>query len=207
MAKPVLYYCPRTRADTAMWMNAELGEICDIKIVNLKTGAHKEPAYLAVNPMGKVPALTHDGAVVTEAAAICAHLADVAADKGFAPKPGDPQRGAYYRWLFFSPSVIEPMMLDKLGQVKRENTGAAGHGNPEDVLATINGALSKTPYLLGDKATAADIVLGSTLHFATMFGAIEKKGVIAEYVDRMIARPAFARMQEISAKYAAEIGF
>lgn len=207
MSKPVLYYCPRTRADTTMWMNVELGEVCDIEVVNLKAGSHKAPDFVAINPMGKMPALAHDGVIVTEAAAICAYLADVFADKGFAPSIGDRQRGAYYRWLFFAPSVVEPMMLDKLGQIKRENPTAAGHGTEADVLATLNAALSKAPYLLGDKATAADIVMGSTLNFATMFGAIEKKGAIAEYVDRVTARPAYARMQEISAKYAAELGF
>lgn len=207
MAKPVLYYCPRTRAETAMWMSEELGGVCDIKIVNLKTGDHKKPEFLKINPMGKVPALTHDGVTVTESAAICAYLADAFADKGFAPTLNDPKRGAYFRWMFYAPSCIEPMMLDKLGGVKRENPMAAGYGTEADVLKSIDVALSAGPYILGDKVSAADIVMGSLLNFATMFGAIEKKGKIADYIDRMTARPAYAKMQEISAKYAADLGY
>ena len=206
MAKPVLFYCPRTRADTTMWMNEELGGVCDIKIVNLKTGDHKKPDFLEVNPMGKVPALVHDGVVVTESAAICAYLADAFADKGFAPALNDPKRGAWHRWMYYAPSCIEPMMLDKLGGVKRENAMSAGYGTEEDVLKSIDVMLSAGPYILGDKVSAADIVMGSLLNFANMFGAIEKKGKIADYVDRMTARPAFAKTQEISAKYAEELG-
>ncbi len=206
MAKPVFYYCPRTRADTVMWMNEELGGVCDIKLINLKAGDHKSPDFLKINPMGKVPALVHDGVNVTESAAICAYLADAFSDKGFAPALNDPQRGAYYRWMFYAPSCIEPMMLDKLGGVKRENAMSAGYGAEEDVLKSIDVMLSAGPYILGDTLSAADIVMGSLLNFAIMFGAIEKKGKIADYVDHMTARPAFAKMQEISAKYAAELG-
>ncbi|WP_428408365.1 glutathione S-transferase family protein [Hyphococcus sp.] len=206
MAKPVFYYCPRTRADTVMWMNEELGGVCDVKVVNLKSGEHKQPEFLKINPMGKVPALVHDGVNVTESAAICAYLADAFFDKGFAPPLNDPKRGAYFRWMFYAPSCIEPMMLDKLGGVKRENPMAAGYGTEADVLKSIDVALSAGPYILGDKVSAADIVMGSLLNFATMFGAIEKKGKIADYIDRMTARPACVKMQEISAKYASELG-
>ncbi len=206
MSKPVFYYCPRTRADTVMWMNEELDGVCDIKLVNLKAGEHKQPDFLAINPMGKVPALTHDGVIVTESAAICAYLADAFADKGFAPALNDPKRGVYFRWMFYAPSCIEPMMLDKLGGVKRENPAAAGYGSEADVLKSIDVALSAGPYLLGETVSAADIVMGSLLNFATLFGAIEKKGKIADYIDRMTSRPACARMQEISAKHAAALG-
>ena len=207
MSKPVLYYCPQSRAETAFWMNEELGGVCDIKIVNIRAGDHKKPDYLAIKPMGKVPALVHDGVAVTESAAICASLAAAFADKGLAPKIGDAKRGAYLRWLFFAPSVVEPMMLDKLGGVKRENPVAAGHGREEDVLGTLKTALSKTPFLLGDKVTAADIVMGSTLNFAMMFCAIPKEEPFVSYAARMTARPAFAQAQAKSAKYAKDLGF
>ena len=207
MAKPVLYYCPRTRAETTLWMSEELGGVCDLKIVNLRAGEHKKPEFLAVNRMGKLPALVHDGVAMSESAAICAYLADAFADKGFAPALNDPKRGAYFHWILYAPSVIEPMMLDKLGGVKRDNPISVGYGTEADVLATIDEALSASPYLLGDKVSAADIVMGSLLNFATMFGAIEKKGVIADYIERMTGRPAFAKAQAISAKYAADLGF
>jgi len=207
MATPVLFYCPRTRADTAMWMNEELGGVCDIKIVNLRAGDHKKPDFLSVNPMGKMPAMEHDGVIITETAAICAYLADIFSDKGFAPPLSDPGRGAYYRWLFYSPSVVEPMMLDKLGNITRDNVVGAGHGTEADVLKTLELALADGEYLLGAEATAADIVLGSTLNYATMFGAIEKKGAISDYIDLVTSRPAYARMRAVSAKYAKELGF
>ena len=207
MAKPVLYYCPRTRAETAMWMNEELGGVCDLKIVNLKTGDQKKPEFLKINPMGKLPALVHDGVAVTESAAICAYLADAFPQKGFAPASNDPKRGAYYRWMFFAPSCVEPMMLDRLSNTKRENPVSAGHGTEADVLAALKSALANGPYILGDKISAADIVLGSTLNFAMMFGAVDKQEPFISYVERLTARPAFKKAQETSAKYAAELGF
>lgn len=207
MAKPVLYYCPRTRAETAMWMNEELGGVCDVKIVNLKTGDQKKPDFLKINQMGKLPALVHDGVAVTESEAICAYLADAFPQKGFAPASNDPKRGAYYRWMFFAPSCVEPMMLDRLSNTKRENAVSAGHGTEADVLASLKSALASGPYLLGDKITAADIVLASTLNFAMMFGAIDKQEPFVAYVDRMTSRPAYKKAQETSAKYAAELGF
>ena len=206
MAKPTLYYCPRSRADTTLWMDEELGSVCDIKLLNIQAGDHKKPDFLAINPMGKVPALVHNGVAMTESAAICVYLADAFADKGLAPALTDPKRGAYYRWMFYAPSCIEPMMLDKLSGAVRENQMAAGYGSEADVLKTIDVALSSGKYILGDTVSAADIVMGSLLNFATMFGAIEKKGAVAAYLDRMTARPAFAAMQAKSAKYAAELG-
>lgn len=207
MARPVLYYCPQTRAETAMWMNEELGGVCDIKIVNLRAGEQKKPDFLKINPMGKLPALVHEGVVVTESAAICAYLADAFPEKGFAPALNDPKRGAYYRWMFFAPSCVEPMMLDRLGKVKRENTAAAGHGAEADVIASLKSALANGPYLLGDKVCAADIVLASTLNFAMMFGAIDRQEPFVAYVERMTARPAYKKAQEASAKAAAGLGF
>ena len=206
MARPKLFVMPQTRSGTVLWMNEELGGVCDIELVNLKAGNQKSQDYLAINPMGKVPALIHKGVAVSEAAAICATLADAFPDRGLAPALSDPKRGTYFRWMFFAPSCIEPMMLDKLSGHKRENAAAAGHGTEESVLASINHAIAENEYLLGDTFSAADVVFGSTLNFATMFGAIEKSGAIADYVDRVTARPAFGKMMEANAKYAADLG-
>lgn len=201
--RPIVYAMPNTRSGTVGFMDEELGGVCDFKLVNLRAGDCRTPEYLALNPMAKVPTLAHRGVVVTEAAAICAYLADAFPGAGLAPRTDDPRRGAYYRWLFFAPSVIEPMMLDKLGGVARENAGAVGHGDPQRVLAAIDHALSQGPWLLGDQFTAADVVFGSTLNFATMFGAIDRTGKVGAYVERIAARPAFARMM---AKNAAQAG-
>ena len=204
--KPVLYHMPQTRGGTTLWMNEELGEVCEIRLINLRKGEGRTPEFLKINPMGKLPALSHRGATVTEAAAICAYLADAFPARGLAPSTSDPRRGAYYRWMFFAPSCIEPMMLDRLGKVARENTTAAGHGDYERVMASIDQALSAGPWLLGDNFSAADVVMGSTLNFATMFGAIPKEGRIRAYVEQATARPAFQAMVRKNAEISQEMG-
>ncbi len=204
--RPLLHHMPQTRGGTTLWMNEELGDVCTVKLVNLRKGEGRTGEFLKINPMGKLPTLVHKGVTVTEAAAICAYLADLHPAKGLAPAPGDPQRGPYYRWMFFAPSCIEPMMLDKLGKVTRENAVAAGHGDYERVLASIAQALSNGPYLLGEKFSAADVVMGSTLNFATMFGAIPLEGAIKVYVERIKARPAFQAMMTKNAEMAKAMG-
>ncbi len=204
--KPILYHMPQTRGGTTLWMNEELGDVCEIKLVNLKKGEGRTQSYLKINPMGKLPALEHKGVVVTEAAAICAYLADTFPAAGLAPAPSDAKRGVYYRWMFFAPSCIEPMMLDRLGKVTRENATAAGHGDYERVMASIDQALANGPWILGDRFSAADVVMGSTLFFATMFGAIPKEGRIKDYVDRIAARPAHQAMVRKNGEQAKAMG-
>lgn len=204
---PTLYHCPQTRGGTTHWMNEELGAPCTLKLVNIRKQEQKAPDYLSINPMGKIPALVHDGVAVTEAAAICTYLADAYADKGLAPALGDPQRGAYYRWIFFAPGCIEPAMLDKFSGNVRENPASIGHGLVDDVLGAIDKSLENGPYLLGDKFSTADVVFGSTLNFALMFGAFDKKPLYTDYVERLMSRPAAKRAQEKNAQYMKELGF
>lgn len=204
--RPVLHVMPQTRSGTVIAMDEELGGVCERRLVNLKTGDGRKPEFLAINPMGKVPALTRRGVAVTEAAAICAYLADAYPRSNLAPATDDPLRGVYYRWMFFAPSVIEPMMLDKLGGVDRSNSTAAGHGDFTRVMAAIDSALAKGPFLLGDSFSAADVVMGSTLNFATMFGAIPKDGAVKSYVERVTARPSFARAAAWSAEATKALG-
>ncbi|WDI30664.1 glutathione S-transferase family protein [Hyphococcus flavus] len=206
MAKPVLYHMPQTRGGTTMWMNEELGGVCDVKLINMKAGEQKQPDFLKINPMGKIPALVHGGVAVTEAAAICAYLADAFPQANLAPAANDPKRGAYFRWMFFAPSCIEPMMLDKFADIKRENTAAVGFGTEADVLNAIKAAIGDGPFLLGEKFTAADVVFGSTLNFAMMFGAIEKTEPFASYTERLMSRPAVKRAMEKNGQYMKELG-
>ena len=204
---PVLYHCPQTRGGTTLWMNEELGAPCKVKLIDIRKAKHKSPDYLAINPMGKIPALVHDSVTTTEAAAICAYLADAFPESDLAPAMNDPKRGLYYRWMFFAPSCIEPAMLDKFSGSERQNPGSAGHGRVDDVLASIDHALENGPYLLGGQFSAADVVFGSTLNFAMMFGAFDKKPLYTEYVDRLMARAAAKASLEKNAAYVTELGW
>lgn len=205
--RPVLYHCPQTRSGSALWMNEELGAPARIELVDIKAGATRESDFLKINPMGKLPALTHAGATITESAAICAYLADAFPQAELAPAPDDPRRGTYLRWMFFAPSCIEPAMLDTFEQKVRENRGSVGHGVPSDVLAAIDDALSNGPYLLGDTFSAADVVFGGTLNFALMFGAFEKKPLYTDYVDRLMTRPAALRCNDLNTGYMELLGW
>jgi glutathione S-transferase len=192
----VFYHNPRSRSQMVHWMLEEAGAPYRIVPIDFEKGEHKTPAFLALNPMGKLPTIEHRGVVVTETAAIMAYVADAFPAAGLAPAPGDALRGPYYRWLFFGAGCIEPALLDKM--MKRpevERKSAVGWGSYEDVLATLKQALSNGPYLLGEKFSAADVYVGSELRFAMMFGAPDLKGeaVFDDYVARLGARPAARR--------------
>ncbi len=204
---PVLYHCPQTRSGTTFWMNEELGDVCDVKIVDFKKNDQKNADFVAINPMGKLPALVHDGVVVTEAAAICAYLADAFSERGLAPAQNDAKRGAYFRWMFFAPSCIEPAMIDIFNKRRNENPASIGYGNSEIVIAAAKSALENGDYILGDTFSAADVVFGSTLNFAMMFGAFEKEEPFVSYTERLMARPAVQRCNEKNAAIMKDLGW
>jgi glutathione S-transferase len=193
----VFYHNPRSRSQMVHWMLEEAGAPYRIVPIDFEKGENRTPSFLAVNPMGKLPTIEHRGMVVTETAAIIAYIADAFPAAGLAPPPGDTLRGPYYRWLFFGAGCFEPALLDKM--MKRpevERKAAVGWGSYEDVVATLEKALSKGPYLLGEKFTAVDVYVGSELRFAMMFGAPGLKGeaVFDDYVARLNARPAAQRV-------------
>jgi glutathione S-transferase len=192
----VFYHNPQSRSQMAHWMLEEAGAPYRIVPVDLAKAEHKTPAFLAINPMGKLPTITHRGVVVTETAAIIAYIADAFPAAGLAPAPGDPARGAYYRWLFFGAGCFEPALLDKMmNRPPVERKSAVGWGSYEEVVAALKAALAKGPYLLGEKFSAADVYIGSEIRFAMMFGAPGLKGekVFDDYVARLSARPAAKR--------------
>lgn len=204
----IFYYAPRTRADMALWMLEETGASYHLELLRMNKGEHKQPGYLAINPMGKVPAIQHRGVVVTECGAICAYLADTFPEADLAPPPGTPQRGAYYRWMFFTSSCIEPAMLDKAFDRPPVMPKTAGHGDFDSVMDAVSSAVSNTEYVAGDRFTAADLVLGATLNYGMMFGIIPKRDEFSAYVDRLTARDAHknsqARSEELAARIEAE---
>ena len=159
----------------------------------------KAPAYLAINPMGKVPALRHGDAVITETAAICAYLADAFPGAGLAPPPGDRRRSAYYRWLFFGAGPLEAAVTNKaLGvEVPEGRERMVGYGCFDDVMNALEDALAADGYLAGDGFTAADLYVGSQLGWGMMFGTIEKRPAFERYWARLAVRPAAVRAKEI----------
>ena len=194
----VLYTNPRSRGRIARWMLEEVGQPYRTEVLDYGT-TMKAPAYLAVNPMGKVPALTHGDAVVTEAAAICAYLADAFPQAGLAPPPGDHLRAPYYRWLFFAAGPIEAAVSNKAFGfvVPPERQGSVGYGSFERVMKALDDAVSAGDYLLGNKFSAADVYLGSQIGFGLMFNTIEKRPAFENYWQRLTARPAYARARQL----------
>ncbi|HTV38750.1 MAG TPA: glutathione S-transferase family protein [Xanthobacteraceae bacterium] len=194
----ILYTNPQSRGRIARWMLEEIGQPYRTELIDYAT-MMKAPAYLAINPMGKVPALQHGETVVTETAAICAYLADAFPQARLAPPPGDRFRGPYYRWLFFSAGPVEAAVSNKaLGVVvPPERERMMGYGRIELVMSTLEAALSRSEYLAGDNFTAADLYVGSQLGFGMMFGTIEKRPAFEGYWQRISARPAWKRATEL----------
>jgi glutathione S-transferase len=199
MADELVFYTnPQSRGRLVRWMLEEVGQPYRTEVLDYAT-TMKAPAYLAINPMGKVPAITHGEAVVTECAAICAYLADAFPQAKLAPPPGDRHRAPYYRWLFFTSGPIEFAVTNKaLGfAVPPERERMMGYGNVERALNTLEAAISEAEYLAGDSFTAVDLYVGSHLNFGMMFGTIDKRPAFERYVGRLIARPAFARATQL----------
>ena len=184
-------------------MVEELGVPYTLKILNFKNGEHKSRDYLAINPMGKVPAIKHGDTVVTECAAICCYLADAFPEAGLAPAIDDPARGTYLRWLFYTPGCIEPAMTDKAFQRAAVPPSTVGYGDFETVMDVVAQAVAQGDYLLGDRFSAADVMLGSTLNYGMMFGVLPERPEFISYTDRLKTRPALKRMQELDETYAA----
>jgi glutathione S-transferase len=193
----VLYTNPMSRGRIARWMLEEVGEPYRAEV--LEFGAMRSPAYLAVNPMGKVPALRYGDVTVTEAAAICAYLADAFPERKLAPPARSPGRAPYYRWMFFAAGPVEAALTNKaLGvEVPPERRGMVGYGSIEAVLDALEFAVSQHKYLAGDAFTAADVYVGSQIGFGMAFGLIEKRPAFEPYWDRISSRPAAVRARQL----------
>ena len=194
----VLYTNPMSRGRIARWMLEEIGQPYETELLEYGT-TMKAPAYLAINPMGKVPAIRHGDTIVTESAAICAYLADAFPQAGLAPVHGSPERGAYYRWMFFGAGPLEAASTNKAMNfvVPAERKAMAGYGSFEEVMNALDGRLQQSPYLAGEKFTAADVYTGATIGWMLQFGLFEKRPSFVEYVARIQARPAAVRAKEI----------
>lgn len=194
MAKLTFYTNPMSRGRIVRWMLEEVGQ--PYETVLLGYGPEmKAPDYLAINPMGKVPAIRHGDVVVTEAAAICAYLADAFPETGLAPPPDSAERAPYYRWLFFAAGPVEAAVTAKaLGLLApADKAPQAGYGQFEDVIDALEQAVAGTEYLAGGRFSAADLYVGSQLGWGMMFGTIDKRPAFQDYVARLQQRPAAAR--------------
>ncbi len=194
MAKLTLYHAAPSRSSITRWMLEEVGEPYDIHPVSLSKGDNRAPDYLAVNPMGKVPALRHGDVVITEGAAICTYLADEFPRAKLNVPIGEARRGIYLKWLFFGPSCIEPAMMDRAFPRKEEARRAAlGYGDFDTVMDVVAKAVAKGHYIMGEQFTAADVVIGSGLRWGMMFKLLPERPEFTAYVGRLAARPALQR--------------
>jgi glutathione S-transferase len=200
----ILYHAPNSRSTGALTLLEELGAPYQLHVLNMQAGEQRQLAYLAVNPMGKVPAIRHGDALVTEQAAIYIYLADVFAQAGLAPALTDARRGPYLRWMVFYAACFEPAMVDKA--MKRE-AGAqmmSPYGDFDTVVSTLTTQLEAGPYMLGEDFSALDVLWGTALQWMTAFGLLAATPVIKAYLERVTSRPAFVRVKEKDAALVAE---
>ncbi|HEY2247155.1 MAG TPA: glutathione S-transferase family protein [Bradyrhizobium sp.] len=194
-----LYWSPRSRSFTALWLMEETGQPYERVLTDIATGAQKAPAYLAINPMGKVPALKDGDATLAEAAAICAYVAERCPEAKLAPPLGDPLRAKYLYWLFFAPGCIEPAMVQVATKLEMSSI-AAGWGEASRVFDVLDNALARGPWLLGENFSAADIAIGAALNFSVrLFKMVPSRPSFDAYIARCVARPAFQRAEKIAA--------
>jgi glutathione S-transferase len=196
MAKLTLYHAAPSRSSIVHWMLEEVGEPYDLHLLSLQAGENRAPQYLAVNPMGKVPALRHGDVVITEAAAICTYLADAFPKAKLNIPIGDPRRGIYLKWLFFGPSCLEPAIQDRAFPRKEAPPRAAmGYGEYDTVMDVLAQAVSPGPYLMGEQFTAADVVIGAGLRWGMAFKLLPQRPEFVAYTGRLAERPALQRAE------------
>ena len=188
----VFYTNPMSRGRIVRWMLEELGVPYRTELIEFGP-MMKSPDYLAVNPMGKVPAVRHGDTVVTECAAICAYLGDAFPDAGLAPPSG--QRGAYYRWLFFAAGPLEAAVTGRMFgfAVPADQESMVGYGNYATVMDTLEKAVAGEGYVAGESFSAADVYVGSHIGWGMQYGTVEKRPAFEAYWSRLSVRAAYQR--------------
>jgi glutathione S-transferase len=200
----VLFHWPQSRSAGTRVLLEELGADYSLQVLSLKKGQQRESSYLNVNPMGKVPAILHGDALVTEQVAIYIYLADLYADAGLAPALNDPLRGPYLRWIAFYGSCFEPAVVDR--SLKREPVppSTCPYGDFDTMLSTLTGQLEKGPYMLGERFSAADVLWGCALNWIVAFKLVPETPLLRAYIDRVMSRPAAQRAAAADAELIAQ---
>lgn len=202
----VFYHNPMSRGRIAHWMLEEVGAPYRVELLSFDKGDNRKPAFLAVNPMGKIPTIVHRGVVVTEAAAICTYLADAFPSAGLAPRTDEPSRGTYLRWLYFGAGCVEPALIDRMfSRPKPDRPTALGYGSYEDMLNALEQAITPGPFILGERFSAADVYIGSEIGWGMMTKALEPRPAFQAYMGRLSQRPAFQRINAQNEKFTKEM--
>lgn len=199
-----LFYSPQTRAAGIRIILEELGAPYNLEIMNMKAGENREPDFLAVNPLGKVPTIRHRGAVVTEQVAIAIYLGDLFPAANMAPAIDDPHRGTYLRWLVYYAACFEPALIDRFAQHPPVDNSQSVYGDFDTMLDTLESALNGGPWILGDRMSVADVLWGVGLNWAMMFKLVPERPVFRELSDRITSRAAFDAVTADDERLAAE---
>jgi glutathione S-transferase len=204
MADLIFYTNPMSRGQTVRWMLEEVGEPYDTQILDYASTMKQEP-YLSINPMGKVPAIVHNGKTVTEVAAICCYLADAFPAARLAPDPAD--RADYYRWFFFTSGPVEAAFSNRAAgwEPTAEKQRMFGYGTYDLAMNTLEKALTGRDFLAADRFTAADLFVGAMVNFMVQFKLLDPRPAFTDYVARMTDRPAYKRAKDIDGKLIAEM--
>ncbi|WP_028310505.1 MULTISPECIES: glutathione S-transferase family protein [Derxia] len=204
-----LHHAPQSRSTGVLGLLHELGLVegrdYRIRLLDLKSGQNREPGFLSINPMGKVPTIVHAGAVVTEQPAIYQYLAELFPEAGLAPAIGDPLRGPFLRWLAFYGSCFEPALVDRAQQRTPAPPGMCPYSDFDTMYDSFVRQLARGPWMLGGRFSALDILWGSALAWTLRFGLLPSLPVLTDYVARVAARPAVLAAQEQDARLLAEV--
>ncbi|MFL9951602.1 glutathione S-transferase family protein [Paraburkholderia agricolaris] len=199
-----LFHSPQCRSVSALTLLEELGVPYQLQVLNMKAGEQRKAPYLAINPLGKVPAILHGDALITEQVAIFIYLADLFPEAGLAPALDDPSRGPYLRWLVYYAACYEPALVDKAMKREPAPLATSPYGDFDSMLGTLTSQLEASPYLLGDRMSAADILWGIALHWGMMFKLVPETPVVVEYANRICSRPSFVKVNARDVELAAE---
>jgi glutathione S-transferase len=206
LPRVTFFHSPQSRSGGALALLEEIGVPYDLHVLNSRKKEQRDPQYLAVNPMGKVPAVLHEGVLVTEQAAVYMYLAELYPQANLAPAIGDPLRGSYLRWMVFYGSCFEPAVVDRSQKYPPAPPSTCPYGDFDTMLNTVNQQLERGPYILGEKFTAADVLWGMALKWTTGFKLVPETPQITAYIERVNSRPALVRAAKKDEEILAALG-